>query len=412
MLDQLFTENGLMGWKNREGKIIIPAQYADIETVGNYNGNYLIRITDEIQKGRKKLRFHGLFTEDGRELLEIGFEDIRRAYDDVVIVRARDYFGLYAAQNGWVLEMEFDRIDPFLNKVYTVEKGQKQGLYIAGLELIPPIYNIIVSDVNWLNEEEWETFAAGANGAFKINYQGVVTPLTSAEIETVLASDNRYRYNETELRYLVLAAGDNLPADMLYSKGYEALVSKNYDEAIRNYKLAAAKGNADSMNDLGYIYETAEGYVDVNAAFEWYTKGVAIGSPHCANGLANFYIDGIACTADVNKALELYELAAKALLLHAHYNLGVLYFEGVRVEKNNEKALKHFSYASLHGYECHNYVGVLLEQIEDYPNAYKAYKDGAKYKDGDCAFNLARLHEEAKDVSRTYIKRLLFIKTP
>jgi TPR repeat protein len=39
-------------------------------------------------------------------------------------------------------------------------------------------------------------------------------------------------------------------------------------------------------------------------------------------------------------------------------------------------------------------VGALLEATGDFKNAYMAYKEGVKYKDPDCAFNLGRLHEE------------------
>ncbi len=58
-------------------------------------------------------------------------------------------------------------------------------------------------------------------------------PLTTEELEGLLAENNRYRYNETELRHLVNTAGDALPPDMLYTKGFEALSSQDYEEAIK-----------------------------------------------------------------------------------------------------------------------------------------------------------------------------------
>jgi uncharacterized protein len=335
---------------NTAGQTLLPFAPSEVERVGTHNGSALMRITDEIKKGRKTLRFHGLVTADGQTLLEVGFLEIRPAYDDVVIVRAKDHFGMYSVQNEWVLEMEYDRIDLFLDKVYLLEKDQKQGLYIAGQELIPPVYDMIVSDVNWHGNQEWETFATNENGAFRVNQHGDVTPLSAEDFERILADNSRYRYNETELTHLTNSAGDALPADMLHAKGFEALSEQDYEEAIKYYQQAAAKGSADAMNDLGYIYEAIEGFVDPKLAFEWYTRGVEAGSPHAANGLGNCYMDGLGTTANINKAIELYEQSAAKDVSYAHYNLGILYYEEKHVAKNDEKALTHFISASGLGY--------------------------------------------------------------
>lgn len=389
------NKGGTFSVINTAGQTLLPFAPVEVERVGTYNGSALVRITDEIKKGRKTLQFHGLVTAEGQTILEMGYVDIRPAYDDVVIVRAKDQFGMYSVQNKWVLEMQYDRIDLFVSpNVYILEKDQKQGLFIAGVELISPIYDMIVTDVNWLGEEGWETFATNGHGVFRIDHQGNISALTEDDIAALLAPDNRYRYNHHELSHLISGAGEALPSEMLHDIGSEALSRQDYEEAIRYYKQAAAKGNGNSMNDLGYIYGAIEGFVDLNASFEWYRRGVEAGSPNAANGLANCYMDGLGTTADINKAIELYEQSAAKHVSYAHYNLGILYYEGIHVPKNDEKALLHFLTASRLGYECHNYVGVLLEATGDFKNACKAYKEGVKYKDPDCAFNLGRLHEE------------------
>lgn len=380
---------------NAAGQTLLPFVPTAVEKVGTYNGSALMRITDEIKKGRKMLQFHGLVTAEGKTLLEVGYLDIFRAYDDVVIVKAKDHFGMYSAQNGWVHEMEYDGIFPFQDKAYILEKGGKQGLYFVGLKLITPYYDMIVlSNVNYLGEDGWETYATNEHGVFKIDNQGSITALTEEDIAVILAPDNSYRYNHHELSHLTSAAGEALPSEMLHEKGFEAYSREDYEEAIRYYKLAAAKGNGDAMNDLAYIYKSVEDYWDAKATFEWYTRGAEAGSPSAVNGLGTCYLDGVGTTADINKAIELFEKSAASQLHFAHYNLGILYNEGVLVEKNEEKALTHFLAASRLGNECHNYVGVLLENTSDFKNAIKAYKEGIKYKDADCAFNLARLHEE------------------
>lgn len=404
------TKGGVKTVINAAGQTLLPFVPCEVYQVGTYNGSALMRITDEIKKGRKTLQFHGLVTAEGQTVLEPGYLEIWPAYDDVVTVKAKDHFGMYSVQHGWMLEMEYDRIDPFLSKVYVLEKDGKHGLYISAQKIVPPVYDIIISDVNRIDELQWETFATNENGVFKLDHQGDATLLTGKEIEGLLAENNRYRYNDTELSNLINAAGDNIPAEMLYANGFEALSQQDYDEAIRNYEKAAAKGSASAMNDLGYIYEAIEGYVDSNRSFEWYSRGVELGSPHAANGLANCYMDGLGTTPNIKKAIELYEQSAAGHVSYAHYNLGILYYEANHVEKNDEKALTHFVYASTLGYECHNYVGVLLEQKEDYKNAYKAYKDAAKYKDADSAFNLARLHELGYGCKQDFGKALSFYR--
>jgi uncharacterized protein len=161
------SKDGAQRVINTAGQTLLPFVPVEIDRVGTYNGNALMRITDEIKKGRKTLQFHGLVTTEGQTVLEVGYLDIWPAYDDVVIVKAKDHLGMYSAQNGWMLEMEYDRIDPFPGKVFVLEKDQKHGLYISAQKPVPPIYDMIISDVNWIDELRWETFATNENGVFR-----------------------------------------------------------------------------------------------------------------------------------------------------------------------------------------------------------------------------------------------------
>ncbi len=52
--------------------------------------------------------------------------------------------------SGWC-EMEYDGIFPVRWQSVHVGKGpKKQGLYITGVGLVAPIYDMIISDVNWM----------------------------------------------------------------------------------------------------------------------------------------------------------------------------------------------------------------------------------------------------------------------
>lgn len=347
---------------------------------------------------RKPKQQCGLFTVEGKELLPIVYDELEVVMNGSVIVRQGRQHGIYSAYKGWVVPLSPINIE--LTDGYTclLTQQDKEGLFVAQYNvLIPPVYDIISREFTWHNTNEWETIAVNGEGAFTINYEGKVSPLTATAIAEQL-TENRYRYSEEIVAALLPLAGDELPADMLYEQGDKALEAQQYDEAIRLFKAAAAQGQKDAMNDLGFIYETVDGYVDDMAAFEWYSRGVAAGSPHAANGLANCYQHGTGTSQDIRKALELYHQSASQHIPHAHYNLGLLYHDGIKVPKDEQLALKHFVYASRWGIDCYNYVGTLSEAAEDYKSAVDAYRTGIKNKDAYCAFNMARLYELGQGV--------------
>lgn len=364
-----------------------------VEWTGTFNHSPLLRTIQEQQSGKKKIQLHGLATSEGLQLLPTVYQEIAPGLEDGVIVRQQGKYGVYSASKGWILEMGFDRINHVYPNAYIITKDKKEGLYFIGQPLVPPAYQVVVSDVIWHGDDKWETLAINTDAAFRIDSEGHITPLAPTDIAAQIGPDMRYRYNEKELTMLTALAGDAVPADLLYQKGFEAFDKQRYEEAIRYYKMAADKGSGDAMNDLGYLYETAEGHIDATIAFDWYSRGVQVGSPHAANGLANCYQHGNGTAPDIRKAIDLYETAAAHHVPHAYYNLAMLYYKGEKVPQDYDKALRHFIYASRFGYDCYNYVGYLFEEKEDYNNAFDAYKSGVKNKDGYCAYQLARLYE-------------------
>lgn len=363
----------------------------DVAWAGTLNDAHLLTVS-QYSNDRKKRR-SGLVTTDGNILLPFIYQEISPAHDDVVIVKNDGRYGLYAATRGWILETVYNRITHLADKAFIVTLAKKEGLYLADKPLIPAVYHKIVANVCWNDNGGWDTLALNTDAAFRIDHLGNVQQLSAVGIAEWLTQNRRYLYNGKELELLTILAGEHVPPDMLYQKGFEALEKQQYEEAIRYYTLAAEKGDGGSMNDLGYLYETADAYIDEALAFEWYQRGTAAGSPHAANGLANCYLNGVGTGPDIKKAIELYEQSAGKHVPHAHYNLGMLYYNGEHVGQDDSKALQHFTYASRLGYECHNYVGVLCERTGDYKTAMDAYRAGVKYSDENCAYNLGRLYQ-------------------
>lgn len=355
---------------------------------GTYKGDSLFLFIRHKPKPQ-----YGLFTMESKELLPIVYDELQEVMNGSLLARQGEQYGIYSVYKGWIIPLSPIKIELIDGYTCLLTQQGKEGLFVAQYDVvIPPVYDIISRDFTWRNTNQWDTIAVNKEGAFSIDYEGKVSPLTTAAVAAQL-TDNRYRYTEEVMSALLPWAGDDIPADMLYEQGDKALEAQQYDEAIRLFKAAAAKGQKDAMNDLGYIYESIDGYADDMAAFDWYSRGVAAGSPHAANGLANCYQHGIGTSPDIRKALELYHQSASQHIPYAHYNLGLLYYEGIKVPKDDQLALKHFVYASRFGIDCYNYVGTLSEAAEDYKNAVDAYRSGIKNKDAYCAFNMARLYE-------------------
>ncbi|WP_343744236.1 SEL1-like repeat protein [Chitinophaga sp.] len=349
----------------------------------------------------------GLFSPEGKELLPIIYDELEVLMGGTVVVRQGRNSGIYSLNKGWQVPLSPIEIESIGEYACLLTQNGKTGLFVSQHDVvIPPAYDVIALEFIWHDTNVWDTLAVNADGAFSIHHDGGVTSLTTADISAILGEDTRYRYSEEMLDALARLAGDDLPADLLHERGSAALEAQQYEEAVRLFKAAADKGSKDAMSDLGYIYEAIEGYTDDIAAFEWYARGVAAGSPHAANGLGNCYQYGTGTSPDIRKALELYQQAASQHVPYAHYNLGMLYYEGIKVPKDDQQALKHFVYASRLGIDCYNYVGTLFEVAEDYKNAVDAYRSGIKNKDEYCAFNMARLYELGQGVKTDARKAL------
>lgn len=84
-------------------------------------------------------------------------------------------------------------------------------------------------------------------------------------------------------------------------------------QAVSWYEKGASQGNPECMEILGCLYFQGEEGVDRDyaKAFEWLNRCEEAGSLQSASKLAYLYMKGEGCTADENKAKELFERAAQ-----------------------------------------------------------------------------------------------------
>ena len=91
----------------------------------------------------------------------------------------------------------------------------------------------------------------------------------------------------------------------------EALIRKDYANALRLYRPLAAAGNPDAQVNLGYMVDEGLGVSrDYGEAVRWYRFAADQGQPQGMNNLANMYRDGVGVQQDYVQAHLWFDLAA------------------------------------------------------------------------------------------------------
>lgn len=138
---------------------------------------------------------------------------------------------------------------------------------------------------------------------------------TQAEDPTI-AEEAQKNYQEAIKWYRLSAKQNNLKsqcnlANLLYQgKGGQ----KDVIYAFILYKISAEHGHATAQNNLGIIYEKGEGRAiskNVQKAIFWFHKAAYQGSAEGQNNLACCYEEGLGVKANIPKAITWYKKSAK-----------------------------------------------------------------------------------------------------
>ena len=169
-------------------------------------------------------------------------------------------------------------------------------------------------------------------------------------------------------------------------------VSKDYVEAMRLYRMAAEKGDAYAMYNLGWMYISGDGVSkDRTEATKWYRKAADKGNEYAKNQLkvlgepdfitssvtrlqevshssstslmsvsvqsseyrekGDAYYYGRGVSKDYVEAMRLYRMAAEKGDAYTMYNLGWMYISGDGVSKDRTEAIKWYRKAADKGNE-------------------------------------------------------------
>ena len=199
----------------------------------------------------------------------------------------------------------------------------------------------------------------------------------------------------------------------MYENGWG--VPKDYDEAIKWYRLAAAQGDAFAQNNLGGMYKTGQGVAkDYVEAIKWYRVAAAQGNAQSQTNLGYMYENGLGVPNDYGEAVKWYRLGAAQGYARAQYNLGVMYENGLGVAKDYDEAVKWYRLAAEQGNAYAQVkLGAMYVSARGVPKsdeeANKWYRLAAAQGNAEAQNNLAFHYARGQGVPQDYVLSYMWL---
>ncbi len=147
---------------------------------------------------------------------------------------------------------------------------------------------------------------------------------------------------------VAIASADS--TDAAYRQGHDSYEKKNYAEAMRGYRVAAAQGNALAQVGIGNLYCMALGVPqDYGEALRWYRLAAAQGNAEAQDQIGFFYLSGWGVPQDSAQALNWFRKAADQGNEVAQRNIGLMFLQGRGVAPDRAEAIRWFRLAAAKG---------------------------------------------------------------
>lgn len=147
-----------------------------------------------------------------------------------------------------------------------------------------------------------------------------------------------------------------------YTSGLKAYSSKNYAQAMKEFKTAGGK---DANYNLGVMYFKGEGVKpDHRQGLEYFKKSAEQGHVNAQFILGTLYDKGEDVLQDRSVAAKWYRKAAEQGHVQAQFNLGLMYTNGEGVEKDRTQAVQWLTKAARQGHKgAGKLLGVMGEEV-------------------------------------------------
>ncbi len=147
-----------------------------------------------------------------------------------------------------------------------------------------------------------------------------------------VAAADWFLSSETKALIVKAEAGDidaQLRVGAAYDYGQGA--PRDGSEAMKWYRMAADRGNAEAQNSVGSVLQAEKRYEE---ALPWFEKASAQGHALATNNLAYLHDLGLGVKQDRRKGFELYSRAADLGWAEAMWNIANMYGAGQLGEKD------------------------------------------------------------------------------
>ncbi len=187
-------------------------------------------------------------------------------------------------------------------------------------------------------------------------------------------------------------------------------VPEDQAEALKWYKKGADKGDPAAEYAYGLIFHdgSAGQKQDFGTAFNWFLRAAAQGDAEAINMVGYMHDSGEGMPEDPKEAYRWYRKAAEKGYDISEYNLGVMYQSGRGVDKDPAEAARWYRKAADQGdADSEAALGYLYEQglglKSDIAEAVHWYREAARQGSSRALNNLGVLSEDGTGVSRSLV---------
>ena len=181
---------------------------------------------------------------------------------------------------------------------------------------------------------------------------------------------------------------------------------KNYEEAVKWFRMAAEQGYHWGQFNLGLCYDLGCGVAqDYTEAVNWYHKAAEQGNANAQYNLGVCYDNGYGVDQDSTEAVKWFRMAAEQEIVGAQYNLGWAYYHGEGVTQNYKEAVKWYRMAADQGdadaQYCLGYCYFNGEGVtQNYKEAVKFFRMAAEQEDACAIGNLGECYYFGRGVNK------------
>lgn len=196
-----------------------------------------------------------------------------------------------------------------------------------------------------------------------------------------------------------------------------------FKEARAEFEPLVEEGYSPAQYQMGLIYQNGYGVrKDLNKAFELFSLAAAQRYPDAYFSLALMYSSGEGVEQDLKKAFSFTEKAANKDLASAQFNLGVMYYNGEGVNRDYLRASRWYQQAADQNYALAQFNLALmysegkgvpksveksyLWNIIAFRNGYPSAKKSAEMDERNLGVeSMKRIREEADELRAKIVRR-------